>query len=116
MKSRQRKIEENIKCEKEGEKYYYFERGGGGAPIRDEFGRVIAKRGLLFENSIKKLQSGDFSRNEIKFKDVEDKLKEEWYKELIEQIEEKKSKYCLRRRKERGYDEGEKIEGRSKVG
>jgi hypothetical protein len=91
LKSRQRKIEENVKCEKEKEKYYYFEREGGGAPIRDEFGRVIARRGLLFENSIKKLQSSDFSIHQVKFKDVKDKLKEEWYKDLTKQIEEKKS-------------------------
>jgi len=90
LKSRQRKVEEGKLYEKEWRKYYYFEREGGGAPMRDMFGHIIANRGLLFKNAIRNLQSNRTSLQD-EMKDINERLKKKYYADLKAQIETRQS-------------------------
>lgn len=96
LKDRQKQLEEDRLNEKIQDRYYYFEREGGGAPLRDSFGHIIANRALQFENLKKKMQFKDSDTNEVnynKMTDINEKLKKEWYNDLKLQIEMKQSSF-----------------------
>jgi len=105
LRSRERRIKEELKYKNEQNKYYYFGREGGGAPHRDKFGHIIAVRGILYENAKMETQAGDYAEqnNSINSNNckclydeqqkgaLNKKLESEYRRDLLKQIEDRNS-------------------------